>query len=102
MTVHDLPVPPLPGASRKDAAAVLAENRAATLEERAPHVLVARYRKARAIAKHILGLGATAEVATQLGQYELGRQLAAQAADVNVPSETTWALVVELVREVRP
>lgn len=66
------------------------------------HVLVARYRKARAIAKVLLASGGNVESATQLGTFELGRSLAAKAADVNVPSETTWALVVELVREVRP
>jgi len=71
-------------------------------EARAPFVLVARYRKARAIAKRLLALGADKTAATQLGATELGRTLAAQAVGVNVPSEVTWALVVELVSEVRP
>jgi len=71
-------------------------------EARAPFVLVARYRKARAIAKRLLALGADKTTAAQLGETELGRTLAAQAVGVNVPSEVTWALVVELVSEVRP
>ncbi len=78
---------------------VLPADQDAVREQR---ILVARYRKARAIAKMLLANGGGVESVTQLGQYELGRQLAAQAAGTNVPSETTWALVVELVREVRP
>jgi hypothetical protein len=66
-----------------------------------PHKLVARYRKARKIAVLLLAHGANAEAAESLNS-DIGRKVAAQAADVNVPSETTWALVVELVREVRP
>lgn len=88
MTVHDLPLPPLPPTVE---------------DERAPHVLVARYRKARKLANALTLLeGANAASVADLGAQELGRVLAAQVAGVNVPSETTWALVVELVREVRP
>ena len=71
-------------------------------DDRAPHILVARYRKARAVAKTLLALGASKDDAIALGETEVGRALAAKAADVNVPSTTSWALVVELVAEVRP
>lgn len=77
-------------------------NPANTDDERAPHVLIARYRKARAIAHVLLSNGANEATAFELGKTELGRQLAALAASQHVPSETTWALVVEMVREVRP
>lgn len=73
-----------------------------TESDRERFVLVARYKKARAIAKHLLTLGATAETAAELGRLELGRQLSATTAGTRVPSEVTWALVIELVREVRP
>lgn len=76
---------------------------AAVEDDRATHILVARYRKARKIANHLTLLeGASAASVAALGEQELGRVLAAQAAGTRVPSETTWALVVELVREVRP
>lgn len=73
-----------------------------TEDPRAAYILVARYKKARAIAQRLLALGANAETAAIVGSTEVGRALAATAAGVNVPSETSWALVVELVREVRP
>jgi hypothetical protein len=38
----------------------------------------------------------------ELGKSDLGMRLAAEAAGANTPSLTTWALIVELVREVRP
>lgn len=72
------------------------------LSERDPHVLVARYRKARRCANALLANGADVTSTEQLGQSELGRKLTAQVAHCNTPSETTWALVVELVREVKP
>ena len=70
-------------------------------DDRAPFILVARYRKARAIAKALLALGASKDDAIALGATEVGRTLAAKAANVNAPSPTSWALVVELVGEVR-
>ncbi len=67
------------------------------------HRLVARYRKARKISNHLVMLqGADVASVENLGTSELGRTLAAQAAGVNVPSEMTWALVVEMVRESYP
>jgi hypothetical protein len=75
---------------------------AAEVDAQAPYVLVARYKKARLIAKSLLALGATAESAAHLGKFEDGRRLAAAAAGTHVPSPVTWMLVVELVREVRP
>lgn len=88
----DFPIPP-----------VLAARAAAGQDdERAPHVLVARYRKARAVATTLLQHGATAAQVEELGKMDIGRALAAQAAGTRIPSTTTWALVVELVREVRP
>lgn len=68
----------------------------------AERILVNRYRKARKCAQVLLALGADAATADQLGSTEIGRALTAKAADCNTPSPTTWALVIELVREVRP
>lgn len=74
-------------------------------EARDAHVLVARYRKARKLADHLaafvqaVNAEAAAESVAVLGRTEVGRALAAKAAGVNDPSPTTWALVVELVRE---
>lgn len=90
--VTTLPPPPPPLAESGD-------------DAREGHVLVARYRKARVLADYLAQYveTANAETAAQsvavLGQAEVGRQLAAQAAGTRVPSEVTWALVVELVRE---
>ena len=64
-----------------------------------PFKLVARYRKARAIALTLVRHGATVESIEALGALDGGRKLAAEAAGVLVPSVTTWALVVELARE---
>lgn len=66
------------------------------------HMLVARYRKARKCAQALLASGADSASARSVGSTLVGRTLTAKAADCNVPSETTWALVVELVHEVRP
>jgi hypothetical protein len=67
-----------------------------------PHKLVARYRKARRIAQAIIDAGGDADATLTVGQTELGRTLAARVAGTHVPSEVTWALVFELVREQRP
>lgn len=65
-------------------------------------ILVNRYRKARKIASKLLAHGADADAVIELGKSHLGMRLAAEAAGANTPSTTTWALVIELVREVRP
>lgn len=67
-----------------------------------PHKVVNQYRKARKIATAMIDAGATADtmgecdattvrLAIQLAGYEV----------TDVPSETTWALVVELVKEAK-
>ena len=71
-------------------------------DAREPYKLVARYKKAKAIAHLLLANGATASSAAVLGAIDIGRSLAALAAGQHTPSEVTWALVVEMVREVRP
>lgn len=61
--------------------------------------LVARYRKARRIADKIHGIDASLE---DLRDADLAtRALAAQLAGTHIPSECTWALVVELITERR-
>jgi hypothetical protein len=64
-----------------------------------PHVLVARYRKARKLANTMVSEGFTADETASITHNEPARKLAAKLAGTNVPSEVTWALVVELVRE---
>ena len=71
------------------------------IDVQAQMILVNRYRKARKLSQVLLGLGCTAAQAEQIGSAHVGRALTAKAADCNAPSQTTWALVVELVREVR-
>jgi len=68
----------------------------------AERILVARYRKSRKCAQVLLSLGADAGSAIDIGRTTVGRALVAKAAETHVPSTTSWALVVELVREVRP
>lgn len=72
-------------------------------DERAPHILVARYRKARKIATAFLASEAqpSADELIAVGEYDAVRELAGKAVGVNTPSRVTWALVVELVNEAR-
>lgn len=75
---------------------------AAPVDERdvqAERILVNRYRKARKCAKVLVNFAAYASDAEQILATEAGRKLVAQAADCNVPSVTTCALIVEIVRE---
>lgn len=100
MTQGIPPAPPLPHAVSAPQLHAGADE--ADEDEREPHVLLARYRKARRVAKVLIQHGATAESALELGKTELGRTMAAQVAGTRVPSKVTWPLVVELVSEVRP
>lgn len=71
-------------------------------DARAPYVLLARYRKARVIATMLASLpDATINTVVGLGNSEAGRTLAARCASVNVPSATTWVLVIEMFKEAR-
>lgn len=115
MSVHDLPVPPAPVVPPRTIAEMIDEAEddrdaprlAQTMQTPAPWAaddnpfkLVARYRKARKIADALRTLpGATTENVATLGASETVRAMAARLANTNVPSEVTWALVVELVRE---
>jgi hypothetical protein len=98
MSVHELPAPPLPADD------VARRERHVTRPDESdnPFKLVARYRKARAIATalHALPNGFAVADVEGIGASLEGRELAAKVAGTNVPSETTWALVVELYREV--
>lgn len=70
------------------------------MQDAEPFKLVARYRKARKIANFLVLTGVSVEDVAALGTSSLGRQLVAEKIGGHVPSETTWALVTELVREV--
>ena len=85
-----LPAPPLPPLLAQDG-----------IDVQAQMILVNRYRKARKCANVLLSNGANATQAAALGTTLIGRTLTANAAATHIPSETTWALIVELVREVR-
>lgn len=61
-----------------------------------PFKLVARYKKARKIADHLLSLGVT-DVTPEPTEEML--ELAGLASETNKPSLTTWALVAHLVKE---
>lgn len=97
--LSEVPAPPAlpPGIARAAAAAEAPER-----DVQAERILVNRYRKARKCANALLAAGAPASQVEELGKSDLGRKLTAQVAQCNTPSPTTWALVVELVREVRP
>lgn len=56
------------------------------------YMLEARQAKARKLAAALEQAGATADSVRDVDQA--GRELAATYADVNVPSDDTWALVV--------
>lgn len=108
MSVHDLPVPPAPALPAHDDSgeviqplADLAQRPRVIPEDDNPHKLVARYRKARKIATTLRRLqpGVAYEDAVVLGTTEVGRTLAAEAAGTRIPSEVTWALVVEILRD---
>ena len=66
-----------------------------------PYRLVARYRKARKIADALYKLEVPTDAFAASSDNTALRTLAAQVAGTNVPSETTWALVVELITEKR-
>lgn len=121
MSVHDLPVPPAPalpehaGAFGPRDREALAETfggeviqpladlaqRPRVIPDDNPHKLVARYRKAKKIAKALRHAvpGVTHQDAEDLGSTEIGRELAGAVAHTNVPSDVTWALVVEMLRD---
>lgn len=65
-----------------------------------PHKIVNQYRKARKIAEVLITHYAShADVVNASGAMIT---MAATLAETSEPSETTWALVVELVKEAKP
>lgn len=64
--------------------------------------LIARYKKAKKLALALVQHGADGESAVKLGETLVGRSLAAKAVGGHVPSDVTWALVVEMVKEINP
>lgn len=62
-----------------------------------PYRVVNQYRKARKLANVLLELGADEFNVANGGPALIA--LATRAANVDTPSETTWALVRELVKE---